>query len=162
MHYITENYSPASSFRKRNRYNRGNEFEIPGNTSQAAYPDACQCNSEVRNGSMEGDVASGWEADNESFTKRSAEVYLKDMKSRDTIQKITNCCIDPDFFMRKCEFVTAKNIRGKVLWMPFNKQVIVYACINGQKIICWYDYFVRAGKLVFRNKKCLSKKIACS
>ncbi len=112
---------------------------------------------------VNGDPASGWEGDNESFTKRSTEFHLKNhYRITDSVQKISDCCTDIDFYIRRCNFITTGNIRGAVLWSPLTKQVTILICIKGKKSICWYNYYVHKGQLYLRHLKCLKQAGSCN
>ena len=149
----------------------GNEYEllpelemVVSNTNQSPESRRCSCQSEIQSNKTDsGDPAMGWEGDNESFTKRSAEFHLRrHFQINDQVQRVYNCCVDIDFFTRRCEFITVGAIKGVVSWSPFSKQVSIIVCVKGQKKLCWYEYFVRKGQLFLRHKKCLNKTIRCN
>jgi hypothetical protein len=155
----------SGSKNSENEYELLPEFEIPGkNKNQSSQSNQCSCQQGTKTDKeSSGDPATGWEGDNESFTKRSAELHLKNhFRLNDTIKQVNNCCVDPDFFTRKCEFVTSGNLKGAVLWSPLNKQATIMLCIKGQRHICWYEYFIQKGQLHLRHKKCLKKPTPCS
>ena len=71
------------------------------------------------------------------------------------------CSVDPEFFSRRCQF-TARNkkITGTITWSPLNKQVQIFACVNGKKLLCNYEYFLKKDQLNIRNMNCL-KPLDC-
>ena len=170
MNSIYNSYLPRTPFggkfqQKEYEFELLPEFEIArNNTNQFPEEKKCYCQSETQAKQADsGDHASGWESDNESFTKRTADLHLKNhYRINDTIQRVYNCCTDTDFFTRRCEFMTTGKIKGAVLWSPFNKQATITVCIKGQRLLCWYDYFVRGGQLYLRHKKCLNKTSPCN
>jgi hypothetical protein len=142
------------------------EFEIPAddnakqNTGKqpAGNPGARDAKNDTA------DPAAGWENDNESFAVRAAEFHLKNQYHlTDTIQKVINCATDPDFYIRRCDFITANKITGSVMWSPARKQVDITVCVKGKKLLCWYDYFVGLdGNLYLKNRKCSGKTKPCN
>ncbi len=127
------------------------EFELEEHPPQRSYK-----------GGLPGDPATGWENDNESFTKKVAEQHLKiALGLNERVEPDPGCSIDPDFFTRRCNFTSrAKKITGTLTWSPLRKQVDIVACVNGKKLLCSYDYFVKDDKLLIKNMKCL-KPIDC-
>jgi hypothetical protein len=105
----------------------------------------------------------GWDADNESMAKRAAEIHLRQTYHLNTsIQRIYDCCTDPDFLVRSCRFDTVNRVQGSVMWLPDTKQVGISACVNGIHQPCWYEYFVDLqGKLQLRNPRCIQKPAPC-
>ena len=113
---------------------------------------------------MQADPGVGWEKDNESFTVHTANYHINNFyRVNDRVQKVYSCCVDPDFFFHKCEFITANNVKGSVVWWPMSKKAGISVCINGQKNVCWYDYHVDPrGQLILQNRSCLKNPYSCS
>jgi hypothetical protein len=142
------------------------EFETPNYSSKqpTSSSQKCSCSNESSSAqAMQADPGIGWERDNESFTKRSAELHLKNhYRINDTVQQIINCCVDTDFYSRRCDFITTKNIKGTVMWSQLTKHVTILLCIDGKKSICWYNYFISKGQLNLRHIKCLKQSGKCN
>lgn len=137
------------------------EFETPFSNNNTTEK-KCSCTNK-NTVVQEQNIAEGWEGDNESFTVRSVLIHLKTHHQiTDEISRVLNCCVDPDFFIRRCDFVTKRKITGSVLWSPLSKTVTIITCINGRKTICTYNYTVLNSQLILKHKNCYLKKLTCS